>query len=562
MHKSPKLQISGLIGIICVLIGAGVLIRTACFVMSADIWFDELFTVELALKPMNEMLALAARDVHPPLYYILTHLVYITLHSAFGTDVTVAAKITSILPYAGVCIYLMTFVRRRFGLTAAGIAFLLIMTMPHMSEFMVEARMYSWCAFCLLAMYIHAAEYIRSIDSGADSGDRGRRSGRLSLIHPVCVMLYGIASMYLHYYGLIGAALTALGTLAAVFILERRGGLYSAAGDTHLRITHGRIVLMCIAAAIAAYVPWIQVLKGQIGQVSESYWIQPVTLRTLAGSVKYVFMPAFENGVFSVICALVMIAGFLWFTAEYIRHSRAFQGRCDDKIASVICAIAVPAGLVIAGFIASLIIRPVFVYRYMFPAMFIFWTGAGIMAADMIERMTGTFGIPGEKARSGIVSSMLVCLICAVYVCAGVRSYNLFRWEESRKAEGMKRCTEVFDEIGREHPDTLIVCNFNQMQAILWHYLDNDSLLWGYTDETLIAEICGRSPIVMTDDPVKLKEIVSDRGQNEFLFVGSGNARDEIIEEWKSCGFFTELLQDSCFLERYYANIYKVGFER
>ncbi|MBR6390268.1 MAG: hypothetical protein IKS16_02905, partial [Lachnospiraceae bacterium] len=128
------------------------------------------------------------------------------------------------------------------------------------------------------------------------------------------------------------------------------------------------------------------------------------------------------------------------------------------------------------------------------------------------------------------VSSMLVCLICAVYVCAGVRSYNLFRWEESRKAEGMKRCTEVFDEIGREHPDTLIVCNFNQMQAILWHYLDNDSLLWGYTDETLIAEICGRSPIVMTDDPVKLKEIVSNRGQNEFLFVGSGNARDEIIE--------------------------------
>ncbi len=456
----------------------------------------------------------------------------------------------------------MSFVRRRFGLTAAGVAFLLIMTMPHMSEYMVEARMYSWCAFCLLAMYIHAAEYIRSIDSGADSGDTGRRSGRLSLIHPVCVMLYGIASMYLHYYGLIGAALTALGTLAAVFILERRGELYSADGATHSRITPGRIVLICIAVSIAAYIPWIHVLKGQIGQVSESYWIQPVTLRTLAGSVKYVFMPAFENGVFSVICALVMIAGFLWFAAEYIRHSRAFQGRHDDKIASVICTIAVPAGLVIAGFIASLIIRPVFVYRYMFPAMFIFWTGAGIMTADMIERVTGTFGTPDKKTRIGIVTTVLVCLICAVYVCAGVRSYNLFRWEESRKAEGMKRCTEVFDEIGREHPDTLIVCNFNQMQAILWHYLDNDSLLWGYTDETLIAEICGRSPIVMTDDPVKLKEIVSDRGQNEFLFVGSGNARDEIIEEWKSCGFFTELLQDSCFLERYYANIYKVGFER
>ena len=108
----------------------------------------------------------------------------------------------------------------------------------------------------------------------------------------------------------------------------------------------------------------------------------------------------------------------------------------------------------------------------------------------------------------------------------------------------------------------LIVCNFNQMQALLWHYLDNDSVLWGYTDETLIADICDRDPIVMVDDPGDLKEMVSARGQDHFLFVGSGNARDEIIAGWESCEFFTELLQDSCLIERYYANIYNVGFER
>lgn len=549
---------SDLIGIICVLIGAGVLIRTACFVMSADIWFDELFTVELALKPMGEMIELAARDVHPPLYYILVRVVYIILNSAFGTDVTVAAKITSILPYAGVCIYLMTRVRKRYGLTAAGIAFVLIMTMPHMSEYMVEARMYSWCAFCLLAMYIHAVEYA-GLTAMADEAVRGRR-----IVHASCMLIYGVGAMYLHYYGLIGAGIIALGTCVSSFIICRREARALARCDRKKVYMPVVCAVACTAAALAAYIPWMKVLSAQVGQVSESYWIQPVTVRTLAGSVKYIFMPSFESGIFSMICALVMIAGYLWLMSGYIRRHTGGSTSGDEKsrISPVILSAVLPAALVLAGFTASLIIRPVFVYRYMFPAMFVFWTGTGVLISDGICHVTEGHDNAQDGRGRRIVSVCLLCVICAAYICAGIRSYNLFRWEEMKKAEGMKRCEEVFEQIEADCPDTLIVCNFNQMQAVLWHYLDNDSVLWGYTGETLIAEICGRSPVVMIEDPEELKSLLRERGQSEFLFFGSGNARDEIIDEWESFGFFTELLQDSCFLERYYANIYKVGFER
>ena len=206
MQKQAGFKISDLIGIICILIGAGVLIRTACFVMSADIWFDELFTVELAVKPLGEMLELAAQDVHPPLYYILVKMVYIILNPilsahispassatvvsvASASSAVVAAKITSLIPYLGTAAYLLTFIRKKYGLAASGFAFLLIETMPHMSEYMVEARMYSWCAFCLLAMYIHAVEYVDTYTTK----------------HSIFMLIYGVAAMYLHYYGLIGA---------------------------------------------------------------------------------------------------------------------------------------------------------------------------------------------------------------------------------------------------------------------------------------------------------------------------------------------------------------------
>ena len=91
----------------------------------------------------------------------------------------------------------------------------------------------------------------------------------------------------------------------------------------------------------------------------------------------------------------------------------------------------------------------------------------------------------------------------------------------------------------------------------MWNYLDNDSILWGETEETLIAEICGRNPLVMTEDIAELKQYAG----KEFLFIGSGNAREDIINSWENEGMAVEMIADSCLIERYYFNIYHVMWE-
>nr|MCR5510661.1 hypothetical protein [Lachnospiraceae bacterium] len=438
MKESVKVRITDMIGIICILIGAGAFIRSACFVYSSDIWFDELFTVELALKPLPQMLSLAAQDVHPPLYYILVRAVYIILHTAFGTDAVVAAKITSLIPYALVLVYLVVFVRRHFGWLSAGLAFVMIATMPHMSEFMVEARMYSWAAFALLAMFVHAIEFVGGVKNNhlLVATCRTHCGGDVfSVPHLIAVLLYGIAAMYLHYYGLIGTGVIAAGVLACAVVRGRKIILP---------------VVICCGVAIIAYIPWIRVLMGQIGQVSESYWIQPVTWRTIPGCVKYIFSPEFEQSYVNYICAGIMIASYLCMMLRYLRHNGKDSGDSghEDRARKIPASLyifgsaAVLAGVIAAGTAASIIIRPVFVYRYMMPAMFIFWTGYAVLIGKTVK----------ESPRIVTIAIVIVTIVTIGATC--IRSFNLFRWEEARKAEGMRQFEVTLDKIRQDYPDT------------------------------------------------------------------------------------------------------------
>ena len=54
---------------VCVRPGNSLLQFVLCF--SSDIWYDELFTVGFVSQPVGRMISLAARDVHPPLYYLM-----------------------------------------------------------------------------------------------------------------------------------------------------------------------------------------------------------------------------------------------------------------------------------------------------------------------------------------------------------------------------------------------------------------------------------------------------------------------------------------------------------
>lgn len=678
---SKTRRISDITGILLLIAAAGVLIRSACLTVSSDIWFDELFTVELAKMKLPGLVSMASRDVHPPLYYLIVRAVYLVLNGGTGADVITAAKIASIIPYFLLFIYFIIFIRKRYGLLGAGLSYMLCIGAPNLSEYLVEARMYSWCAFCVCAMFMHAHA---SVEDAKVLYRSGNKSGKLDnndtkydivshsrtryYVNLLAVLLYGICAMYLHYYSAIAAILIVIWL----------------AVNTIISLHKIPIVLpICMAAGIAAYIPWLSIALSQAGAVKNDYWILPLTWRTFPGCIKYILLTETGNAAFNYvlaglagICLFVIVMGYIIVGLHKTRSYQATKevadadtigtdttGNNNDdslhnykheqvSIADVggesngdvvagdgndtemslhnntvfnfpIGCLLISACTVLTGIIVSFLIRPVFVYRYMIPVLPLFWLGCGCMTAYIIDcyvnhntalhpqyiqtdenhdrtirnyvnhisqqhpddahsdnrhsynsqNYVNHFSqqhptdIQTDKNhihklqnyvnhKNLLLPAIIFSTVMAVTSFIDVKS---FTGNEKFKAVKMEETSSVLADINASEPNTLIVCNFNQIQALMWHYLDNDSVLWGETEETLIAEICGRFPITMTVDPDELAGIVKGRGQDSFLFFGSFNARDEIIAEWEKKGYECELVHDSCFIERYYFNIYRIS---
>ena len=97
------------------------LIRCIMLCTGRDIWYDELFTMEFASRPVSELIRLTAADVHPPLYYILVRMAILTgTQIAPGVDPIAIAKITSVIPFLLLMLVSFLSVRKNFGWLSAG----------------------------------------------------------------------------------------------------------------------------------------------------------------------------------------------------------------------------------------------------------------------------------------------------------------------------------------------------------------------------------------------------------------------------------------------------------
>ena len=106
-----------LLGISVAMIGRSL---TLCF--SSDIWYDELFTVGMIKYSYGELINFTARDVHPPLYYMIVKF-FVDLCKLIAPEVSAVAiaKIVSVFPYFVLLLYSVTFIRKRFGVFAGGL---------------------------------------------------------------------------------------------------------------------------------------------------------------------------------------------------------------------------------------------------------------------------------------------------------------------------------------------------------------------------------------------------------------------------------------------------------
>lgn len=528
-----------------------------------DIWFDEVFSVNFIQHSYKEIAVLTGKDVHPPLYYW-----YLKLFHDIGKVLVPAAssivlcKLASMLPFVGIFVYTLTAIRKNFGLHVAGLFWFLVMTMPQISNYTVEIRMYSLALFFIMAAFVHSCELnqafsLREVTSGVVSAS-GSGNGENGFIkwwkdnkHWVLFWVYGILTAYTQYY----ACVAVIAIYIAVFVFLAIMAYKSKAGKSvcdKVQVHHeqsedwkaiqnevtiqeqNRIsarngiwkVLLCAGLSILAYLPWLPFFLSQVRTVSSSYWIQPLTWKSIFGCMKYIFLPVSYAVKKNYVLACVMI---LIFGAAFL-YSFLMKRKDAGERFFLLTGLWIAVFTTLVGFVCSILNRPIFVYRYLIPCLGAMWLVAAVVLWDSVEKNWGI-------------------LLFVPFLLAGHSNMQGFYGEEHKKIVEMEATQSFLSDFPE---DAVVLCNFDHVQAVTACFLkdSNEIYLYGSNPEELIAELLPQCQGL--EDITELPQLVQEK---DVYFFGSFNSRENLLKEWETEGIaYTE--EGTYLLERYYFNVY------
>ena len=577
-----------------------------------DIWFDEVFSVNFIQHSYKEIAVLTGKDVHPPLYYW-----YLKLFHDIGKVLVPAAssivlcKLASMLPFVGIFVYTLTAIRKNFGLHVAGLFWFLVMTMPQISNYTVEIRMYSLALFFITAAFVHSCELVRAFPAqGVSEAERTAEPGvaagteetaepgvaagteetaepeaagsevtsRAVLTsesvtgengsikwwkrnkHWLLFWVYGILTAYTQYYACVAVIAIYIVLFVFFVVMAHKGKTEKPfCKKTHIhkeqskeqeailtkapvkgwKAEHtteqetGRIagkcigkVLLCAGLSVLAYLPWLPFFFSQVRTVSSSYWIQPLTWKSIFGCMKYIFLPVSYTVKKNYVLACVMILFFgAAFLYSFLMKRKDAKGRFF-----LLTGLWIAVFTTLIGFVCSILNRPIFVYRYLIPCLGAMWLVAAVVLWDFVEKNWGI-------------------LLFVPFLLSGYSNMQGFYGEENKKIVEMKATQSFLADFPK---DAVVLCNFNHVQAVTACYLKDSNEIWlyGSNPEDLIAELLPQCRGL--EDTTELSQLVKER---DVYFFGSFNSREELLKEWETEGIaYTE--EGTYLLERYYFNVY------
>jgi hypothetical protein len=539
MYLKKKLTMKNILGTGFFIAAIYCLVRSVILSLCTDIWYDELFTMEFSARSVKELIGLTARDVHPPLYYIIVR-GFLLAGNALGfvgngrLGPEMLAKMVSIIPFALVMIYALTTVRKHYGMFAAGMFSFAIITVPQMPEYNTEIRMYSWAMFFVTAALLHGfgiyREYLKTEGKGIDIPDA------------LAMTVFSAAAAYTHYY----AALSIGIIYMFLFVLMLAGSVsFGKKADVKAK-GHGSLISLVVIMILTgvSYLPWLRVLMSQVGAVKNNYWIQPVGLRSFGSAAEHLFRGYFTNDHVAIATALIM---FAIAAALVIRSFIRAAVRKEERAVFEMMAFSVLPVLVTTGIIVSMLLRPVFVNRYMIPAYGAFWLSLCLMADRELDELKS-----GDRISfPALVAAAMAALVAVV----GAVDYRAFIGNEEYRMVNMKETLALFDGISS---DTIIISNFDQVQGLFGYYFagkgDYRIYLYCAEPEQLIKEMV--PGLYSIEDPIDIANYL-DAGKT-VLFLGSFNSREVILEEWNEAYGITYENEGSYLMERYWFDVFRL----
>ncbi len=311
---------------------AFLLYLSLCF--NRNIWTDEAFTIELLKNGFAGIVEGTAKDVHPPLYYLIAKCWTLV----FGSGL-VSLKLISILPMILVIGPGAYAVKSLFGLKEAILFQVFFVAIPCTMEYAVQLRMYSWAICFLTFMALWAYEAVMT----------GRK------IYFAGVSVMGAAAAYTHYFAFV-SALWIYGFFFLALVVKYRKGLFAFAAAA--------------AGSAVLFAPWVPFMTAQVNGVKSDYWIEEITVDTAKEFMPFLF--GMELPWSEWIWAILLIVGIIL----CIRSRRVFG----------LLLLLTAVMTIVTGVTASALMRPIFIIRYVLPCMGLVAMFLGIAYGRYLEK--------------------------------------------------------------------------------------------------------------------------------------------------------------------------------
>ncbi len=340
----------------------GLFLLNVLRLFNRNFWFDESFSIGLVAKSLPEVIYGTAVDVHPPFYYIILWLAC----RIFGYT-PIVFRAVSLVPLLAIIIIAFTWVKKKFSIHATLILITFACIIQTATVYNVEVRMYSWGSLLMLLSFMafHGILY----------------TGKTA--YYVMFSIATLCAAYTHYYLLIAVAFFYL--LLLILGFKKK--------DADLK----RVLILC-GVAVLVYLPWLFVLLNAFSQKSGGFWINrvPFPIESLA----FIFTDTEKGNPFGFVLAVILfplIIGFTLFRFNLLSLREKENGRKKLAFSAkdftyskegmwLLSGLLCIYGTIFAGTLVSVIIRPLYITRYIFPMAVIAWLMAGVCISKLKKR--------------------------------------------------------------------------------------------------------------------------------------------------------------------------------
>ncbi len=357
-----------------------------------SLWLDEATSLFLARKSVPEVIAWTAKDIHPPLYYLLLH-----FWRVFGESEAALRSLSAVagaLSVVVLCDLGMRLLDRRTGIAAGA----LLALAPVHVWYSQQARMYTWLGFWALLSSLCLVAFLDS------------RKARFA----VGYVLGSAAALYTHYYTVF------------VFLAQGVYVLYEAwRGRRPRTVAEFGVGVLASVALFAPWIPtmWFQVTSGGGGWVARggtpgARALADILVGFTVGNVRPLYpfwLRWLAYGAFGGLSLWALWVGL-----------RSPNGAHRRGVVFAAAYLVVPVG---AAWLISQV-KPLYSERYLLT----FLPGYLLLAA------AGLGALPGAWWRRAAMAGLVVALAFGLWQMAGVLQTEDWRsaaaYVSSRAADG------------------------------------------------------------------------------------------------------------------------------